>query len=76
MVKSEQFFTTCLLPEILGHRYTRPPVSSFNDLEGPSQPGVTPDLDSHLTDGEKFCFCNGPDEGSMIWCDNDNCKIM
>jgi len=23
----------------------------------------------------KFCFCNGPDEGS-ICCDNDTCKMM
>jgi len=55
-------------------------VSSSNDLEEPStscQPGVTPDLDTRSVDGdEKFCFCNGPDEGSMICCDNDNCKIM
>jgi len=37
-------------------------VSSFNDLEASStscQPGVAPDLDSHLIDGDdKFCFCN------------------
>ena len=52
MVKSEQFFTTCLLPEIVGHWYTRLAMSSSNDLEGLSQPGVTPDLDSHSTDGE------------------------
>ena len=51
-------------------------MSSSNGLEGLStrcEPGVTPDLDSHSVDGdEKFCFCNGPDKGSMICSDNDN----
>ena len=27
----EYFFTTCLLPEVLGHWYTRPPVSTMNE---------------------------------------------
>ena len=79
-MKSEQFFTTCLLPEVLGHWYTRPAVSSSSELEGPFTSGVPPNLVGHSNDGdledETFCICNGPDEGSMICCDNDTCKIM
>jgi len=82
VVKSEQFFVTCLLPEILGHWYTRPAVTTSNDLEGPcssSQLAVTTgqsvSRDQNNEDDMTYCICNGPDEGTMICCDNDNCEI-
>ena len=34
VLKSEQFFVTCLLPEIIGHWFTQPAVTSSNDLDG------------------------------------------
>ena len=41
VVKSERFFNTCLLPEILGHWYTSPTVPLSKDLEGSSTQSYT-----------------------------------
>ena len=33
------------------------------------------DVESEVND-EVYCYCNGPDEGKMIGCDNDKCVIQ
>ena len=65
--KAKHFFTVCLLPEILGKWYTRPAVSS----------GTNQSNQSNSSDNEvgQYCYCRGPDEGTMIACDNTDCKI-
>ena len=65
--KAKHFFTVCLLLEILGKWYTRPAVSS----------GTNQSNQSNSSDNEvgQYCYCRGPDEGTMIACDNTDCKI-
>ena len=65
-IKSEQFFVTSLLPEILVHWYTWPAVTTSNDLEGPSsssQTAVTTgqsfSRDQNNEDDMTYCICNG-----------------
>ena len=73
-MKAKAFFTTYLLPELLGNWYTRPVVKSSNTShsdENTSQSDVIDASGSH----KLYCYCNGPDEGSMIACDNTECKI-
>jgi len=76
--KARCFFRTCLLPEILGHWYTRPLVksSSSSDSATTSQSVQLDDNAANSSQGsELFCYCRGPEEGSMIACDNHQCKI-
>ena len=82
VVRSERFFVTCLLPEVIGHWYTRETVTSSDDLEKHSTSfqaaAETTELSAshdHSNEDEHFCICNGPDEGTMICCDNNECAI-
>ena len=63
--KAKHFFTVCLLPEILGKWYTRPAVSS----------GSNQSNQSNSSDNEvgQYCYYRGPDEGTMIACNNSYC---
>ena len=86
------FFTTCLLPEILGNWYTGVPPetstsesndgitvqSSGGDNSIPAQAmasGSNDAISSGSLDQELFCYCHGPEEGTMVGCDNEDCKI-
>jgi len=79
--KATCFFRTCLLPEILGHWYTRPLVksSSTSDSTTTSQSVDDKQSDDDAANSSQgsdvFCYCRGPDEGPMIACDNSTCKI-
>ena len=119
--KAEQFFKTCLLPEILGKYYTRPnsDLTQVTDNEQPSTSGNNdtqklstssnssetintggisgtgssdtldqnisasnsndvPDNDDNVFDNDEeptYCYCNGPDKGKMIACDNPTCPM-
>ena len=120
--KAEQFFKTCLLPEILGKYYTRPnsDLTQVTDNEQPSTSGNNdtqklstsshssetintggisgtgssdtldqnisasnsndvPDNDDNVFDNDEeptYCYCNGPDKGKMIACDNPTCPMQ
>ena len=80
VLKSEDFFVTCLLPEVLGHWYTRssvlsayPSTSSQLETDNNHEPQLNEDQDCDPE--ETFCYCNGPEEGNMICCDNGDCLI-
>lgn len=62
--KARLFFRTCLLPELLGNWYTRP-------TEFPNA-----NLEAYVDTEPKYCYCRGPEEGSMIACDNPDCTVM
>ena len=80
--KARNFFTTCLLPEILGNWYTRPSFKndSTNSLTDDT-PGTSGSGNSSAGDDtsdstvQTFCYCHGPEEGDMIACDNPKCAI-
>ena len=79
----QNLFKTCLLPELLGNRYTCPNVShteldSNNNSETEQghldQSPSTSSSQSNKT-SKVYCYCNAPEVGDMIGCDNKNCAI-
>ena len=70
---AQPFFTTAILPELIGKFYSRigheqtatPEIQSSL----PSTSVLPPDETS-----ETFCYCHGPDEGAMVGCDNPTCQ--
>ena len=66
--KATHFFRICILPELLGKWYTKSPRDALSDsaLHQPS---------ALCTNERPICYCQGPEEGKMIGCDNPNCKI-
>ena len=69
VLKAEYFFKTCLLPELLGNWYTRPNVSTTNTSRD-EQSAI-----ASTTDPLTFCYCKGPEAGTMIACDNPDCQV-
>lgn len=66
--KSENFFLSHVLPEILTGKLE----SSLNDTSG-NENGDELNEDN---DQELFCLCNQPECGKMIACDNEDCDIV
>ena len=66
--KSENFFLSHVLPEILTGKLE----SSLNDTSG-NENGDELNEDN---DQELFCLCNQHEYGKMIACDNDDCDIV
>jgi len=59
--KAEQFFRTCLLPELLRNRNTRP--TEF--------PHVNPESSDANSEGEPvYCYCRKVEDDTMITCNN------
>ena len=84
--KSSQFFKTCLLPEIMGNWYTRPSFTAETSNADLSEDWTatgssldhddTPEsADTYYVDQPSYCYCRGPEEGTMIACDNPDCPI-
>ena len=72
ITKAKQFFAVCLLPEILGNWYTRPVITSADACRNTHS---SENVASGSQDQQVYCYCHGPDEGTMIACDNKACKI-
>lgn len=73
LVKVKHFFEVAVLPELLGHWFSRPPerisMSSCSSASVTS-PGV------HQTDSQTYCYCEQGEFGKMIGCDNDSCPYQ
>ena len=67
ITKVEIFLKICLLPELLGNWHTRPVVMP----SGKHQAHQNTATKSQPT----YCYCNSPDVGKMIGCDNEDCEI-
>ena len=67
--KAKDFFKNSILPELLGHWYSRPPDNATPSLtctdDIPVDPG-TP----------KYCYCQGGEYGEMVACDNSECSYQ
>ena len=78
----KQFFNTAVLPELVGKFYSRGSESGStpkSPVESPSQSAVDcTSTSSPLTPSTgnmaKFCYCQGPEEGDMVGCDNPSCE--
>ena len=74
--KSETFFTSCILPELLGKWYSKPlvPVSAAT-----TPPPSTQQRDSNSGSSDPlYCYCRQPEDitrNDWIGCDNANCVI-
>ena len=85
IVNAHHFFKTCLLPEIMGNWYTRPALGKANS-EGDSNL-TNENISENTTESSRglnntsnvpeaaYCYCHGPEEGTMIACDNPDCRI-
>jgi len=80
--KAQHFFKISLLPELMGNWYTRPVVKDTsnetdvaNDLPGPSSTTAISEDTTTTMDQPTYCYCQGPEEGTMIACDNPQCSI-
>ncbi len=75
--KALHFFKVCLLPEVLGRWYSRPQIGT-KDNEGTSSASLEVEHSNrseHCSQVAVYCYCNGPEYGDMIACDNPDCKI-
>ena len=76
----KQFFNAAILPELMGKFYSRGSESgSTPKSQVESQSAVDPTSTSSLLslstgDMAKFCYCQGPEEGDMVGCDNPSCQ--
>jgi len=57
---AKEFFQKAILPEIIG-KFSRP------------QAEVSP---AASLDSDHYCYCNGPDVGDMVGCDNPECQFQ
>ena len=65
-----EFFSTCLLPEMVGKCYTRPGCQVQTHIDSPSSTCDEDDVEG------PWCYCQRHVEGStLIGCDNDTCQI-
>ena len=80
------FFVTSILPELIGKFYSRTSelvsVTQTPSPSGPScsvplsEPGPSSSVPSVETDGDSaktYCYCQGPEYGDMVGCDNPSC---
>ena len=76
----KQFFNAAILPELMGKFYSWGSESgSTPKSQVESQSAVDPTSTSSLLslstgDMAKFCYCQGPEEGDMVGCDNPSCE--
>ena len=83
--EGQKFFSSSLLPELLGKWYTRPVVNSTNtdhcdeNSASPSSENTAMADQSTIattsTSQKLYCYCCCPEDGLMIACDNTEGKI-
>ena len=80
-IKGKRIFTICLLPELLGKWHTRPNIKSSASVPCTLSGEVLSTSTGYVqcVSGsniqQPYCYCRGPEEGSMIGYDNPDCKI-
>ena len=70
----EHFFTTAILPELLGKFFSRHPALT-EESHTEANVGNQQETSTEGT-SQCFCYCDGPDEGHMVGCDNPTCKYQ
>ena len=82
--RAKNFFVAAVLPELFGKFYSRPKQSEVSEeAEGQSSgtvedPACSSEEESVSgTAGDNlYCYCNKPEEGDMVGCDNPACPYQ
>ena len=74
----QQLFTVAILPELMGKFYSRTSdqssTSASNDTCATTTSNQSTSASSDTNDnGPTYSYCNGPEEGNMVGCDNPTC---
>ncbi|PFX16636.1 hypothetical protein AWC38_SpisGene19074 [Stylophora pistillata] len=69
--KATEFFHLCVMLELVGNYYT-PPQTSGSSLVDTVQEEASPEN----SEPERWCYCGGKEEGEMICCNDERCKIQ
>ena len=75
--RAENFCRTAIMPEIIGRFYSRP--SGVHSVDTSSPPAAdngyqTPKEQQSSTSVEDvYCYCQRPEEGDMVACENSTC---
>ena len=67
LAKASNLFETGVLPELLGHWFSRPSAidistSSADENQKPAD-----------AEGRRYCYCQEEGHGTMVGCDNNKC---
>ena len=65
VARCKHIFVTAILPELFGKFYSRTLRAQSSTAREESS--------SETELQSTFCYCNGPEEGVMVGCDNDRC---
>ena len=92
VAKAKNFFQTSLLPELLGKFYSHDsvrqhcPSTELRQSQEPSCSGTSTDhMEYHQGSSDEeddnvqlplYCYCQRPEEGDMIGCDNPTCSYQ
>ena len=64
----KHFFETAILPELMGKFYSRTVPE-----QSPTSTALSINSAQAKPLNERYCYCNGPEEGNMVGCDNSSC---
>ena len=87
--KANIFFVNAILPELIGKWLSRPSASSTSSLPSDASTIMSdasstnsdataissnaPTGSDACVEAERYCYCEGPESGKMIACDNSTC---
>ena len=67
---AKTLFQNCILPEVLGRWFSRPPDDAVPSTSTSTNPiPANPDV-------SKFCYCQEEEHGQMVGCDNSECPYQ
>ena len=65
------FFHLCVMLQLVGNYYTLPRTSGSSLVDT-----VQEEASPENSEPERWCYCGGEEEGEMICCDDERCKIQ
>ena len=82
VIKAKLLFQRSVLPELVGKFYSRQPQQArpiLIDQPDGEIPSTSGRCNTSVSQGEQdthnvYCYCQGPEEGEMVGCDNSECS--
>lgn len=85
LLKAERFFHVAVLPELIGHWFSRPPGQATTSTPTSSSVSAAPLLTSSASSSDSsssvptttdtICYCQQEEFGTMVGCDSETCEI-